>query len=174
MRQAWLIAIAIAGCAGAPALAKTPAPASPCALAQRHQFDFWIGAWDVYLPSGKLVAHSRIESAADGCVIRETWMPLKGSPGVSLSSYDAASGRWRQAWSDADGAWVLFEGAAKDGGMVLEGLWPGVLGPGKDATVRMTYSRQPKGAVRQLGETKAGKAAWTPSFDFLYRPTAIR
>ena len=166
----WLVAALLAG-AALPASAQPPA--SECAKAVHHQFDFWIGAWDVFRPDGKLVAHSRIEPAADGCVIRETWMPLQGTPGVSVSSYDGRTARWRQAWSDAAGSWVLFEGAASERGLVLQGLWPNVLGPGKDAEVRMTYSRQPDGEVRQRGETSQdGGTHWEPSFDFLYKPGA--
>src|ERR1041384_6491566 len=70
-----------------PAPPPTPAPA--CTSAQHRQFDFWVGRWDVY-PTGKdkLVAHSLIEKLYSGCVIRENWMPLNGSDGGSLNTYD--------------------------------------------------------------------------------------
>ena len=76
------------------------APAPPaCATAEHRQFDFWVGAWDVY-PTGtdQLVAHSLIERLYDGCVIRENWMPLAGAgaDGGSLTSWVPAQGRWRQ------------------------------------------------------------------------------
>jgi hypothetical protein len=29
-----------------------PAPGAACASAEHHQFDFWIGDWDVALPDG--------------------------------------------------------------------------------------------------------------------------
>ena len=71
----------------APTGPQTPPPA--CTSAQHRQFDFWVGPWDVY-PTGKdkLVAHSLIENLYSGCVIRENWMPFKGTDGGSLNTYD--------------------------------------------------------------------------------------
>ena len=64
-----------------------------------------------------------------------------------------------------------FVGGLVDGKMVLSGLWKGVLGPGKDALIRMTYSKNADGSVRQHGEqsTDAGKT-WSTNFDFTYHP----
>jgi hypothetical protein len=49
--------------------------------------------------------------------------------------------------------------------MVITGKWGGPL-------VRMSYSKNPDGSVRQFGEqsTDEGKT-WKPSFDFTYRPS---
>lgn len=50
----------------------------PClALRAFRQFDFWLGEWDVEAAGAK-VAHSSIQSLADGCIILENWMPLAG------------------------------------------------------------------------------------------------
>jgi hypothetical protein len=153
-----------------------PAPPPPpaCAAPEHRQFDFWVGRWDVY-PTGKntLVAHSLIEKLYGGCTVRENWMPLKGTGGGSLNMYDPADRRWHQTWHDSTNARVEFEGELKDGKMVLTGHWKGVNGPGKDGTVRMTYSREAAGAVRQHGEVTTDKGAtWTTSFDFTYKPAA--
>lgn len=163
----------------APSVAQTtpakPAPA-PCDDALHHQFDFWVGKWDVR-PNGKdqIVAHSLIEKLYSGCAIRENWMPLgnPGGGGGSLSSYDTGTRGWRQAWVDSSGTRVDFSGGYANDAMVLTGLWRGIIGPGKDGLVRMTYSRQPGGKVRQLGEvsTDDGKS-WSISFDFIYSPAA--
>ena len=50
--------------------------------------------------------------------------------------------------------------------MVITGKWGGPL-------VRMSYSKNADGSVRQFGEqsTDEGKT-WQPSFDFTYRPRA--
>lgn len=171
MIRALFLAGLLAACA-APALAQTPPAPPACQEPERRQFDFWVGRWDVY-PTGKdtLVAHSLIEDLYGGCAIRENWMPLKAQGGGSLSSYVPAEGAWRQTWVDSSGARVDFKGGWQGETMVLEGLWPGVLGPGKDALVRMTYSRGEDGSVRQLGEASTdGGKSWQPSFDFTYRP----
>jgi hypothetical protein len=160
--------------AGASAETPPPAPAAPpaaCAAPEHRQFDFWVGSWDVY-PTGKpkLVAHSLIEKLYDGCAIRENWMPLQGSGGGSLNSYVVDQKKWRQTWVDSSNARVDFSGGMVGSSMVLTGFWKDVNGPGRSGLIRMTYSRDQAGAVRQLGEvsTDNGKT-WGPSFDFAYR-----
>lgn len=167
-------AAAAAQTAATPAPAPAAAPAPPaCATPEYRQFDFWVGAWDVY-PTGKdkLVAHSLIERLYNGCAIRENWMPLGGADGGSLNNYVAGEG-WRQTWLDSSGARVEFRGGWDGKAMVLTGMWAGVLGPGQDALVRMTYTRDAQGWVRQFGEasTDAGKT-WAVNFDLTYKPAA--
>jgi len=149
-----------------------PAPPPPaCATPEHRAFDFWVGAWDVYATgTERLVAHSLIERRYNGCAIRENWMPLKGAGGGSLSGYDSGDGQWHQSWIDSSGARVLFDGGMQGDAMVLTGNWRGVAN-GKDGIVRMTYSREPGGGVRQKGDVSTdGGATWAPSFDFLYTP----
>jgi hypothetical protein len=159
MRQA-LIAVA-AVISVSPSAA---APASPCASSEYHQFDFWAGRWDVY-PTGtdKLVAHSLIEQVY-GCGIRENWMPIGKPAGGSLSIYVPAEKRWEQFWIDGQGTRATFTGGWNGSAMVITGKWGGPL-------VRMTYSKNADGSVRQFGEQSIddGKT-WKPSFDFTYRP----
>jgi hypothetical protein len=157
-------------------LALAPAQIAACATADHRAFDFWVGSWDVY-PTGsdRLVAHSLIERLYAGCAIRENWMPLMGAGGGSLSAWVADEKGWRQTWVDSSGIRVDFKGGIEGGAMVLTGWWKDVLGPGKSALVRMTYSRETRGAVRQKGETSADRGkSWQPSFDFTYRPAAAR
>ena len=137
-------------------------PPSSCAAAEYHQFDFWAGRWDVYNAKGQLVARSLIEPVY-GCGIRENWMPLNKPGGGSLSIYVPASKRWEQFWIDSSGSRVLFTGGWNGSAMVISGKWGAPL-------VRMTYSKQPDGSVRQFGEQSAddGKS-WQPGFDFIYR-----
>ena len=150
-------------------------PTQPaCAAPEHRQFDFWVGSWDVY-PTGKdkLVAHSLVEKIYAGCTIRENWMPLSKSDGGSLNMYDPADKRWHQTWQDSQNGRVTFDGAFLGGKLVLIGDWKGVNGPGKDAIIRMTYSRNPDGSVRQFGEQSEDfGASWSPSFDFTYRKSA--
>lgn len=162
-----LLSVAAAGTPGAAQSQVAPA----CKTPQHRQFDFWVGRWDVY-PTGqdKLVARSLIENLYGGCVIRENWMPLTGTPGGSLNSFDPEDGRWHQVWMDAANARVSFDGELVDGKMVLTGNWRGAQTPGKIDLVRMTYSRLEGGAVRQLGQISTDRGAtWKPFFDFTYR-----
>ena len=149
--------------AAAFALAQAAPVASPCDAPEYHQFDFWAGRWDVYNPKGQMVAHSLIERVY-GCGIRENWMPIGKPGGGSLSIYVADEKKWEQFWIDSSGTRAFFTGGWNGSAMVITGKWGGPL-------VRMTYSKNADGSVRQFGEQSTDKGrTWTSSFDFTYRP----
>ena len=166
----FLVGGALLALASSPAASQqtgaTAAPVAPCAAPEFHQFDFWVGRWDVY-PTGKekLVAHSLIEPLY-GCAIRENWMPLTNQPGGSLSVYVPSERHWEQFWVDSSGTRAFFTGGWDGKAMVISGKWGGPL-------VRMSYSKNADGSVRQFGEqsTDEGKS-WSPQFDFTYRKSA--
>ena len=144
-------------------LTQAAAAAAPCSAPEYHQFDFWAGRWDVYNPKGQLVAHSLIERVY-GCGIRENWMPLAKPGGGSLSIYVPDQKRWEQFWIDSSGSRAFFTGGWNGSAMVITGKWGGPL-------VRMSYSRNSDGSVRQFGEQSMDEGkSWSPSFDFTYRP----
>jgi len=145
------------------ALAQAAAAAAPCSAPEYHQFDFWAGRWDVYDAKGQMVAHSLIEPVY-GCGIRENWMPIGKPGGGSLSIYVLDQKRWEQFWIDSQGTRAMFTGGWNGSAMVITGKWGGPL-------VRMSYSKNSDGSVRQFGEqsTDEGKT-WGPSFDFTSRP----
>jgi hypothetical protein len=150
------------------------APSSPasCTSSGHRQFDFWLGRWDVYRTgTDRLVAHSLIESLYGGCAIRENWMPLQGDGGGSLNAWLPHHGVWRQAWVDSSNSWAVFEGGIEQDAMVISGVWPGAAGPGTEPLVRISYSREAGGMVRQAGQMSTdGGQTWVPSFDLTYRP----
>ncbi len=155
-----------------PSAAPTQPPAG-CTSSGHRQFDFWLGRWDVYRTGTEnLVAHSLIESLYGGCAIRENWMPLQGAGGGSLNAWLPQQGVWRQAWVDSSNSWAIFEGGIDQGAMVISGVWPGAAGPGSEPLVRISYSREEGGAVRQAGQMSTdGGQTWVPSFDLTYRPS---
>jgi len=161
------VAATQAGSAGPAAAVQTPSAAAACATPEFHQLDFWVGRWDVY-PTGKdkLVAHSLIEKVY-GCGIRENWMPLTNQPGGSLSVYVPAEKHWEQFWIDSGGSRAFFTGGWDGKAMVIQGKWGGPI-------VRMTYSRNADGSVRQFGEQSTDEGqTWKPNFDFTYRPAKM-
>jgi hypothetical protein len=146
-----------------------PAPSAPqpsCTSPEHRQFDFWVGQWDVYGPKGRLAAHSLIEKVYNGCGIRENWMPLNNQTGGSLNIYLPEEKHWEQFWIDSQGTRATFVGGWNGKAMVIQGKWAGPL-------VRISYSKNADGSVRQFGEqsTDEGKN-WKPSFDLTYRPAA--
>lgn len=165
--------LAMSGCASAQetsSAAPAPAEAAPdCSSAAHHQFDFWLGEWQVS-PSrapDRVIARSTIRSSADGCVIDETWRPLRGGEGRSLSGYNARDGRWHQYYIDSSGAQTHSTGAFSNGAMVLDYTTPAG-GQG-----RMSLQALDVDTVRQWGEEfNTEQNAWTPSFDLTYRRAA--
>ncbi len=174
MTRNMILAILLASVATPAAAIQTTPPSLPpaCTQAEHRQFDFWLGRWDVYRTgSDKIIARSLIEKLYGGCAVRENWMPLNGSGGGSLNSYRADEKKWRQTWVDSGNSHADFVGGMVDGSMVIAGRWKGVNGPGTDGYVRITYSRQPDGSVRQIGEIAPDeRGVFQPSFDFTYRP----
>ncbi|MCB2089449.1 MAG: hypothetical protein R3E18_00790 [Sphingomonadaceae bacterium] len=165
-----IASLALLQATGASAPQAAPPP-PPCSGEEFAAFDFWVGEWDVY-PNGtdRKIADSRIEKLYGGCAVRENWMPLRGAGGGSLNNLDPESGRWHQTWIGSSPGRVEFEGGPVDGGMVLTGFWRNVNGPGQHALIRMTYTKQPDGSVRQHGEASTDQGVtWQTSFDFIYR-----
>ena len=151
--------------------AAPPPPPNPCAAEEYAAFDFWLGEWDVYqTDTDTQVATSRIEKVSNGCAVRETWMPLRGGGGASLTALDPQTGTWNQLWVGAQPGRVFFEGGPVDGAMVLTGYW-GLDAQGQPSLVRMTYTQGQDGTVRQYGQASSDHGqSWNDSFDLTYRP----
>jgi len=155
------------------ARAQPPAP-PPCASSEYHQFDFWLGRWDVFrADTRQLVAHSLIEKLYGGCAVRENWMPLVGGGGGSLNAYRATEHRWRQVWIDSMNNFNSYAGAIQHGVMVMKGISHAA--SGSAAPEKMTFEPRPDGSVIQTGFRSVGKgASWTISYRFIYRRPANR
>lgn len=159
----------------APAFAQSTPPAPPpyaCTAPEHRAFDFWLGEWDAYVTGTEnLAGRSTIASADRGCVVTEQWTSVR-SPysGRSLNAYDPTTRTWVQVWMDSNGEITRYAGAATANGMVLTA--PDEVSPGRPAKVhlRMTFTANPDGSVRQFGEQSADAGqTWAPSFDFIYR-----
>ncbi|HJU83908.1 MAG TPA: hypothetical protein VJ600_06835 [Holophagaceae bacterium] len=149
--------------------AQNPPRPAPCASPEHHQFDFWLGEWEVRDPEGHLAGRNRIESIA--CGLQEHWSDLKGGTGTSLNAYNAATKRWHQTWVGGGGGVILLDGGLVDGRMVLEGRNATAKGPVLD---RITWSPEGRDAqgrdrVRQLWEQSRDEGrTWTVAFDGRY------
>ena len=146
------------------------APASDrCADAVKsHQFDFWIGEWEV-TANGVVAGYNRIEPIMDGCALQENWQSVDGTSGVSLNYYDPRDDQWHQYWLWQNGTTLpLLSGRFTDGKMLLSGK--GKNGKGEMVHSRITWTDNPDGTVRQLWEiSKDSEKTWQVVFDGLYR-----
>lgn len=162
-RLATLTLLALVG-AGALARAQTSPPPPP--PPEAHQFDFWLGEWEVTNPAGQRVGTSRVESVAGGRGLLEHWTGASGLVGKSLNTWNAAQQRWQQFWVGGDGSVLELAGRFSEGRMVLAGE---SRGNERRTLERITWAPQPDGSVRQIWEQSAdGGATWSVAFDGRY------
>ncbi len=97
----------------------------PCVSPEQKQFDFWVGEWDLTWPGEKEGEVSRgtnsIRRVMDGCVVEENFnggdsLHLRG---MSVSTFVARAGKWKQTWVDNEGGYLDFVGEFKQGQMIL-------------------------------------------------------
>jgi hypothetical protein len=156
--RSWLVRV-VALLMAAPAAAQQPQPA-PCARAEYRQFDFWIGAWDVFNPQGTKVGTNSIDSILGGCAPHERWQSAGASAGFSYNLFDRVTGRWHQTWVDNGGLLLLLDGELRNGGMVLSGM--GVNAQGQPVVNRITWTPFTADSVGQLWEVSGDQGAtWT-------------
>jgi hypothetical protein len=148
--------------------ARPAAPARPCAAPQHRQFDFWVGEWDVVLPTGKAG-----RAQPDHAPARR----LRAARGVDR--------RERHARHEPERVRPRLEALAADVGRRLgngarsRGPVPGrPHGPrggpagesGRIAKQRITWTPQSAGGLRQQWESSIdGGKTWKTEFDGTYR-----
>lgn len=127
-------------------------------MSDSHDFDFWIGEWDVFGPQGAQVGTNDITAMYGNGMLHEHWHGRGGVEGRSLNAYDADRGCWHQTWMDSTGGVLLLDGGLRDGAMVLEA-----------AGQRITWTHEGE-EVRQVWESSTDDGAtWTVAFDGRYR-----
>ncbi len=138
-----------------------------CTSPEQHQFDFWIGQWDVKLPNGRQAGTNLIEPILGGCALRESWTGVGGLSGTSYNIYDRSRKVWHQTWVDGQGTLLQLEGKFADNRMVLQGETRDSAGGA--VLNRITWEPSAPGKVRQLWETSSdGGATWATAFDGRY------
>jgi len=154
------------------ALAAPPAASPNCKSAEHHQFDFWIGRWDVFDTKTKdRAGSSLIEGLYRGCVLRENWTDDQ-LVGGSLNIYDKTDHKWHQTWTDSAGSDRLFIGGFDHGRMVLVSSFASQKFPGKTVLYRMTFTPNKDGSVRQYSDLSSDDGKnWKTNYDYTYKRT---
>jgi hypothetical protein len=127
-----------------------------------HEFDFWIGEWDVLGADGAHLGVNSIRPLFDTGALAEHWRSDSGIEGHSLNCFDPDRHCWHQTWVDSAGGMLQLDGGLRDdGAMVMEGLSEGE---------RQRITWRPEGEeVRQVWETSADDGqTWTLAFDGRY------
>lgn len=139
-----------------------------------HDFDFWIGEWDVYQTGTRtIVGHSVVQSISGGCGILENWTATNGGSGKSINYYNSATGKWEQDWiGSGGGSQRYLNGVYKDSAMqfTYEGA-----SKNKPVTGNFRFYNIDKNTVRQYQDVNNddGKTV-TVSYDFTYVRTRLR
>jgi hypothetical protein len=95
-------------------------PGSPALPPEDHQFDFWVGTWDVTWGDDARGTNVVRKILDDRAILEEfDASPTAAFRGVSISSWDAVARRWRQTWADTEGHHWNFTGGMGSGRMIL-------------------------------------------------------
>ncbi len=154
-----------------PAFSQTP-PTPSCNTEAHRQFDFWLGEWEVWTPTGQLAGVNKISLAYGGCVLHEQYTTGRGYSGGSFNMYDASRGQWHQTWVDNTGMLLQLSGGMVNGNMVLTGET--VDATGIKRAQRITWTKQSDGAVQQRWETTTAQGQWQTVFDGKYTKLAAK
>ncbi|GHF27279.1 hypothetical protein GCM10017044_22910 [Kordiimonas sediminis] len=159
----------IAGVVSMPTHAQATAD-NICDAPPFHDFDFWLGDWEVTDAStGKVAGENTIVSIENNCALLETWTSATGGTGRSLNFYNPESGKWRQLWISAGAYSIDFDGGLKDGSMVLEGtIW--YYQNNQTEQFRGTWTLLEDGSVRQFMEQYNRQTnMWDVWFNGIYK-----
>lgn len=141
---------------------------SPCDGEHKGQFDFWVGEWNVFDPSGTKVGENSIQPLFGGCVLQENWVGSDGSKGSSFNFYNPQTKMWEQFWVWQAGNTLHLRGGLIEGSMVLRGETK--TQNGKTVNNRITWSANPDGSVRQHWEgSRDGGKTYSTLFDGIYK-----
>jgi hypothetical protein len=181
--RAWFALLLAVGAASAAPLsvAATSAPLeqsttpSTCDAPEHHQFDFWLGDWQVFdAESNTLVGFDHVEKLAHGCIVQQNLTFLTdiwrrpGVPyrlaGIGVSRFDGE--HWLQMWADNQwGAIFLHGGLDADGSMTMI-----TVTPSRNRDVKEVWEKHADGTVRNLEYVApAGSGKWKKYGDLIYR-----
>jgi hypothetical protein len=133
-----------------------------------HDFDFWLGEWEVHTSNGTLAGYNSIQSVEKGCLISENWTGASGSSGRSINYLDKTTDEWVQVWNAAGGTQINYRGGLTDDGMLLVGQIHYVTN-GTTLPFRGLWTLLDDGRVRQFFEQSAdGGETWTTWFEGFY------
>jgi len=96
----------------------------PCYSKEAHQFDFWLGNWDLhwFTSEGKTAyGKNNVKKILGSCVINENFSTNGEKPfvGKSYSVYNSKMKFWEQTWVDNSGGYIIFSGKFKKGKMTF-------------------------------------------------------
>lgn len=132
-----------------------------------HQFDFWIGEWNVYkYGTDTIIGISIIESSLNHNAIEENYQSLRYKyKGQSLNTYDSKLNRWEQFYVDNNGLKLHLVGTFEEDKMILSDC--NGVGPNCN---RIIWTDLNDGTVRQEWQkSEDNGTTWKKVFDGQYK-----
>ncbi len=142
---------------------------APCATKGHHQFDFWVGEWEVFhTQADTVVGYNRIEKTLNGCLVEENWTGLGGFKGKSFNTFNPLDSTWNQVWVDQTGATLHFSGKYENDILALSGQQQTKEG---EVWYTLNFHRQRTNrTVRQIWKMSNDEGkTWTTLFDGTYK-----
>jgi hypothetical protein len=94
--------------------------ASPCAQAEFHQFDYWIGTWSVAGTNQKKSADVTVAPILSHCALSEHWATVqadRGHDGYGVSTFNQATQNWEYFWVASNGYTSFWTGHFSENAM---------------------------------------------------------
>lgn len=144
-------------------------PPQGCTSAEHHEFDFWVGDWDVFDDDDphKIVARLKVDRILDGCVLREDYQQTDGLAGQSFSVYDSSRKVWHQTWATNRGYLLLLDSKLKGSEMILSGM--DHMADGKERLVRGVWKPQSDGFHEFAERSLDGGKRWSSWFSMTFK-----
>jgi tetratricopeptide (TPR) repeat protein len=135
---------------------------------RKNEFDFWLGEWTVVTTQGHFAAgKSKIEKAADNCLVLENWTSVNGTSGKSMNYIEPASNKWEQTWSGSGGEIMRFTNGVYDGTQMQFEFTRTT--NGKKQIGKFHFYNISKTEVRQMEEvSEDGGTTWLINYDLTY------
>lgn len=168
----WLLPLGLFAAFASPVLRAAQPERFACSAPAYHQFDFWLGDWDVFEEGvSAKEAEATVTWIQDGCGIREQYKGLDGSSGESISTYDPVTHEWQQTWLSNRGQIVFIHGNLQGQAMMLSGTDHG---PQGQRLVRGAWKPASDGVRETADRSSNGGKTWTQWFDLSFRPHSSR
>jgi hypothetical protein len=149
---------------------------APCDTPQHHQFDFWVGDWQVFdAKTNQLVAFDHVEKHSHGCIVQQNLTMVTDlyrrqdvgyrMTGIGVNRFDGES--WLELWADNQWGAIVLRGMPAAGkAMVLTTIIPS-----RNRDLRLEWEKRPDGSVRALQYVApTGSGKWELYGDLIYRP----
>jgi hypothetical protein len=147
-----------------PALSFAGQDAGPCAAAEHHQLDFWLGDWVISAPGGTGGSTSTVSLSLDQCVVVERWGDGKDHQGENLFGFSADDRSWHGFFADNRGRVHVFVNGKVASG-VAEFRGPSTAEDGRAVVNRVRIILDHPNKVEQIWEKSTDNGTtWTTAF----------